>query len=213
VEEPGEIPRLDRRPERCREHQVVFAFERSRVTIDFAGFSGETLHGALQEPLDKIRAGRLTPDEVRIRILLPDMRAATAVPSRGDGADDEQVRVRAAAIARRHVEAIRDSVAELHDLQLVRTAAVEVRAHASLALVKLYIVNNEEVFFGFYPVLKHAVRIGGSSVTIRDVMGKDSALFHFTTDDEDQAVATPFVEQARRWFDSVWTTIAREYTP
>jgi DNA-binding GntR family transcriptional regulator len=37
------------------------AFEQSRVTIDFAGFTGETLAGAIQEPLDKIRVGRLTP--------------------------------------------------------------------------------------------------------------------------------------------------------
>ena len=31
------------------------AFAREHVMIDFAGFSGETLHGAVQEPLDKIR--------------------------------------------------------------------------------------------------------------------------------------------------------------
>ena len=34
---------------------VERAFEQSKVSIDFAGFSGETLHGAPQEPLDKIR--------------------------------------------------------------------------------------------------------------------------------------------------------------
>ena len=37
------------------------AFAREHVTIDFAGFSGETLHGAVQEPLDKIRMGRSGP--------------------------------------------------------------------------------------------------------------------------------------------------------
>src|SRR3712207_7751441 len=31
------------------------AFEQRHVSIDFAGFSGETLHGVIQEPLDKIR--------------------------------------------------------------------------------------------------------------------------------------------------------------
>jgi hypothetical protein len=33
------------------------AFTREHVVIDFAGFSGETLHGAIQEPLDRIRLG------------------------------------------------------------------------------------------------------------------------------------------------------------
>jgi len=200
------------KPVGLRPH-IESAFERPHVTIDFAGFSGETLHGALQEPLDKIRAGRLTPETVRVRILLPDMTAPAPIPSRSDGTDDPKVRARAAAIARRHIQAIADSVAELQDLQLVRTATVDVRAHTSATLVKLYILNDEEVFFGFYPVLKHAVKVDGSTLTIRDVMGKDSALFHFTTDDEQQPIAAPFVEEARRWFDSVWTTISHEYSP
>jgi hypothetical protein len=50
-------------------------------------------------------------------------------------------------------------------------------------------------------------------VNIRDVLGKDSTLFHFTVEDDDHAVGTPFVQQARQWFESVWTTISREYAP
>src|SRR3954463_8317662 len=60
------------RPVELRPH-VESAFERPHVPVDFAGFSGETLHGALAEPLDKIRAGRLTPETIHVRILLPDM--------------------------------------------------------------------------------------------------------------------------------------------
>jgi hypothetical protein len=48
------------------------AFTREHVTIDFAGFSGETLHGVIQEPLDKIRIGLIKPATVTIRLLLPD---------------------------------------------------------------------------------------------------------------------------------------------
>jgi hypothetical protein len=42
--------------------------------VDFAGFSGETLHGVIQEPLDKIRIGQLRPESLSIRILVPDAR-------------------------------------------------------------------------------------------------------------------------------------------
>src|ERR1700761_7510197 len=45
------------------------AFTREHVVIDFAGFSGETLHGAIQEPLDKIRLGLIKPETVTIRML------------------------------------------------------------------------------------------------------------------------------------------------
>lgn len=43
-----------------------------RRSVEFAGFSGETLHGALQEPLDRVRSGRDSPQSVRLRILIPD---------------------------------------------------------------------------------------------------------------------------------------------
>jgi hypothetical protein len=48
------------------------AFTAEHVVIDFAGFSGETLHGVIQEPLDKIRTGEIKPASVTIRMLLPD---------------------------------------------------------------------------------------------------------------------------------------------
>jgi len=58
------------------------AFEQPKVSIDFAGFSGETLHGAIQEPLDKIRTGQLVPESIDIRILVPDTGQPWAIPCR-----------------------------------------------------------------------------------------------------------------------------------
>ena len=174
---------------------------------------GETLHGALTEPLDKIRAGWLTPESIAIRILLPDLTQPAAVPARADDAgDDPAVRERADRISRRHTEAVIDSVGELAELGLVRSATAEVRRHHTTALFKIYILNNEEAFFGFYPVVRHTVTIAKASVPIFDVLGKDVPLFHFTTSDEDD-MASQYVQQARGWFDSVWTMIAREYQP
>jgi len=200
------------RPVGLRPH-IEAAFERTHVSVDFAGFSGETLHGALTEPLDKIRAGRLTPESIAIRILLPDLSQPAAVPSRTDTPDDDPtVRERAERISRRHTEAIIESVQELADLGLVRSASGDVRRHGTAALFKVYILNNEDAFFGFYPVVKHTVTIAKNTVPIYDVLGKDVPLFHFATSDEDE-MANQYVQQARGWFDSVWNTIAREYQP
>jgi DNA-binding transcriptional regulator YhcF (GntR family) len=201
------------RPVGLRPH-IEAAFERPHVSIDFAGFSGETLHGAIQEPLDKIRAGRLTPESVAIRILLPDLDLPTVVPSRAEPpGDDPAVRERAARIARRHTEALIDSVGELATLGLVRNATADVRAHGTTTLFKLYILNRDEVFFGFYPVVQHTVSIAKQAVPIFDVLGKDVPLFHYATSGEDDDAGDQYVEQSRSWFDSVWNTIGREYTP
>lgn len=200
------------RPVGLRPH-VEDLFTRSAVTIDFAGFAAETLHGILAEPLDKIRAGQLTPNSLVIRMLLPDMTQPTALPSLADGAaDDQGVRERMNRIMRRHTEAIADTVAELGALGLVKEARTEVRFHRAGPLFKLYILNGEEAFFGFYPVVEHAVAIKGQQVAIYDAMGKDATLMHFLSTEDPTATDPKFIEQAQIWFDTVWSTIAREVT-
>lgn len=182
------------------------------MTIDFAGFSGETLHGALTEPLDKIRAGRLSPDAVAVRILLPDPTSPMALPCRAETqADDPAVRERAERITRRHTEAVIEAVRELADLGLVNSATAEVRVHRGAPLFKLYLLNGEEAFFGFYPVVEHTVTIKDEPVAIYDPMGKDATLFHWAVSDDEASDASAHVEQARAWFDSMWNTIAREF--
>ncbi|MCM3848597.1 winged helix-turn-helix domain-containing protein [Pseudonocardia sp. DR1-2] len=192
---------------------IEAAFERPHVRIDFAGFSGETLANTLAEVLDKVRAGRLSPESIAVRIMLSDPGVPLALPCRADtAADDPAVRKRADRITRRAVDSITDGIEELADLGLVKTATAEVRAHSASPLFKLYLINNEEAFFGFYPVLEHTVTIDKAPVPIFDPMGKDATLFHFSTgDDADTSNGPQYVTQARTWFDSVWTTITREY--
>lgn len=189
------------------------AFESAKVSIDFAGFSSETLHGAVQEPLDKIRVGRLTPDEVAIRVLLPDLSVPIGLPVPAQsGEDSAAVRARSERITRRFTQALTDSVEELADMKLVKSASVQVRTYRTSPLFKLYLLNDSEVFFGFYPVLEHTVTIDGAPVSIFDAMGKDAILFNFAAAESDTSVGPQYVQQARLWFDSVWSTIGREYT-
>lgn len=194
--------------------QVEAAFERAHVSIDFAGFSGETLHNTLVEVLDKVRAGRLAPESLRLRLMLTDTSAPLVVPCRADtGLDDPAVRKRSDRITRRAVDSLIAEVNELADLGLVKSSTIDVRVHNATPLFKLYILNNEEVFFGFYPIIKHKVRVGGEQVEIFDVMGKDASLFRYSITDDDGITLSPqYIQQARTWFDSVWGTITREYS-
>lgn len=204
----GTVRERTERPVGLRPH-IEHAFERPHVSIDFAGFSGETLNGVIQEPLDKIRGGRLTPESITIRALLPDTSSPMGLPCRTDDlADDPGFRQRAGQIMTRHMQCIIDSVQELASLGLVSDASAQIRVHHCAPLFKLYILNNEEAFFGFYPVREHTVTLGGEPHSMYDVMGKDAILFHHAATDS----GVEYVEQARAWFDTMWNTIGREFT-
>lgn len=191
---------------------IEAAFEQPHVAIDFAGFSGETLAAAISEALDKIRIGELAPETVSIRILISDMTVPMALPARAEtAADDPLVRARAERITRRAAEGVLDQVRELSELGLVRSASAEVRVHSAAPLFKLYFLNNDEAFFGFYPVVERNVVIKGEPVAIYDLMGKDVPLFHYSTRDDESSTGAQFVEAGRAWFESVWDSIAREY--
>ncbi|MBG0819314.1 GntR family transcriptional regulator [Planomonospora sp. ID91781] len=198
------------RPVELRPH-IEHAFEAANVSIDFAGFSGETLQGMLQEPLDKIRLGRLTPETIGIRILVPDMGHPMSLPCRAeDLSDDPVIRARAHRIQQRSTQAIADAVHELADLGLVKSASVEVRVHQTTPAFKFYVINREQVFFGFYPVVKHTVRIKGEPHEMYDVMGKDAVLFHYQVTEDASSMQSQYVAQVRTWFESMWSTISRE---
>lgn len=188
-------------------------FERGDVAIDFMGFSAETLYGVIQEPLDKIRAGRLGAKSVNLRILLPDLSLPVGLPSMApDGKDSKAVRERMNRIVRRSTQAIQDTVDELAALGLVEKATAEIRTFHTSPLFKMFILNRNEVFFGFYPVVTHAVAIDGAPTEIFDPMGKDATLFHWAMNDDEDSIDSQYVSQAQRWFESVWTSVAREYT-
>lgn len=190
---------------------VERAFEQSKVSIDFAGFSGETLHGVMQEPLDKIRLGHLVPESIAVRILVPDTHQPWAFPCRvEDLADEPTFRELADQISRRHTDAIVESVRELADLGLVKNASAEVRVHGGTATFKLYIINASEAFFGFYPITEHTVSLNGDQVPMYDLMGKDVTMFHHETGDDPASIGGQYVAQAQAWFDSMWTTVSRD---
>ncbi|MFE7428270.1 winged helix-turn-helix domain-containing protein [Streptomyces sp. NPDC057545] len=191
---------------------VEQAFASRNVSIDFAGFSSETLHGALQEPLDKIRVGRLTPTNINIRILVPDMDVPQAAPVRKeDLSDDPRLRSRMHRMMVNYTRSISDAISELSHLGLVKESEVSVRVHSGTQFFKLYVINNEDAFFGYYPIRPNKVVAQGEAIEIYDLVGKDATLFHYSVNEGDSSSGAQQVEQARMWFDSVWDTIGRDF--
>lgn len=208
---PTKVRAHTQRAVELRPH-IEAAFEQPNVVIDFAGFSSETLRGAISEPLDKIRVGRFTPDSIAMRLLITDMARPTAIPTLADSReDDPKVRERATKIQARSVGAVVDQVHELEDLGLVPSAKVDVRVITTTATFKLYIINRVEVFYGFYPVVERTVSVERQPTEIYDLMGKDVPLFHYEVSDEDSSNGSQFVDASQQWFDTWWTTVAKEY--
>lgn len=200
------------RPVGLRPH-LERAFEQDDVTVDFAGFSGETLHGAIAEPLDKVRSGRLRPSSIRVRLLVPDPRSPWTLPVRVDDlSDSPPFRARALKIMERHTTAIVESVRELGELGLVATAEAELRMCPTVPMFKLYLINGSEAFFGYYPVQEHTIALDGEPTPIWDLMGKDTILFHHSAEADPEAMASQYVQQSRMWFDSVWSSVAQQYS-
>lgn len=187
------------------------AFTREHVIIDFAGFSGETLHGVVQEPLDKIRTGEIKPKSVTIRMLLPDTTRPMAVPCKvEDLADDPDYRARMHQITGRHAYAILETVQELARLGRIKEATTEIRAYQVPPLFKLYLLNGDEAFFGLYPLVEHKIPFPDGTHPVYDLMGKDAMVFRHSKTTGDEADAQ-FVDQAQGWFESMWEHISYEF--
>jgi hypothetical protein len=188
-------------------------FQQPRVSVDFFGFTAETLLGVLQEPLDKVRAGGHAPGSIAVRILVPDTSHPIVLPCQvSDLADDPQTRQRSSAMTRRHAEALTDAVHELDELGLVSTGSVELRRHDLVPLFKLYILNREDLFFGLYPIVQRTITVNAQPHEIYDLMGKDATLFHHSTSDNDTSTGSQYVQQMQSWFDTIWTTVSRSAT-
>ncbi len=184
------------------------AFESAVVKIDFYGFSGETLHGAMTECLDKVRTGRYQPRSVDLRLMVPDTSAPWALPANSDGSDSPEFRQRHQKTIDRYALGLIESVEELVELGLVESGSVEIRTVGTPPMSKLYVVNEADVFFGWYPVTKHKVKHDGRTLSVLDLMGKDTELFHFQpgqTDDPHSA----FLSEALAFFESQWTLVAK----
>lgn len=199
------------RPVELRPH-IEGLFSRENVSIDFFGHSGETLVTPLVDALDRVRAGKYAPDALNIRAIVTDTSAPLAVPTLAEtGEDQDEVRMRSDDIVRRSVRHLLHDVREIGDLGLIKSVKIEVRVSRLAPEFKLFILNEEDVFFGFYPVVSRTVTVDSGPIDIFDIMGKDSIMFPFSVNDDESSSGPRFVAQARTWFDSVWTTVARTF--
>lgn len=201
------------------------AFDRPHVTIDYAGFNGETLSKTLLPSLEDLAAGRLIAESFRLRMLLVDPTQLPGMPrparldQQRPHRDDRAIRRVFTGMLSGAVATLTHAVDDLAANRIVKSAHVEVRVHGLGPSFKAYLLNGERTFFGFYPVTtrEYTLRARQLGTTLHHPSGWDATLF---TPDDGQSATTgpltsgpPFTQQVQQWYDSVWTTIARDYTP
>lgn len=203
------LPVLDAGLRPHREH-LEDALSSGDATIDFTGYTAETLCGALTGPFDQMRSREAEPYALRIRLLLSDV-MDSPVPTTVDPEKEHllaQVRARSVAIRDHYTQVLKDTVAELIALGRLSEGTVEVRTLKTVPTLKLVLINSAEVFWGIYPMGNLTVDIGGESVLLRDALGKDAVLFHREVGDRHEE-SSQQVAAFQAWFDSTWEHVAQ----
>jgi DNA-binding transcriptional regulator YhcF (GntR family) len=191
-------------------HHLSRAFRAEHVSVDYAGISAAALAESLDEAVGQVLAGRTRPRSVAVRVLVPDGDQPWILPVGAPGspsADVPESRGEApGGRAPADLAAVAERLEHARQVGLLDRVRTEVRSHPLTPLFTLYVVNGEETFFALHPVARAAVQEGGEPRPVLEVPGEVALLHHRAADPE--SVDAQAVDQARRWFDSVWETVA-----
>ncbi|MFC9496977.1 FadR/GntR family transcriptional regulator [Streptomyces sp. NPDC056975] len=186
------------------------AFGSPQVRIDAVCLTAETLMLALAEPLRFIHEGRIRPESVDVRILLPGRDINLAFPVSATEEGD------AALVHKRWLDQ-RNAQGQVlrHNLRSLRSShgidvRVAFRALPFTPPVKLYLLNGNEALLSYYLVTRREEEIESGTLDMYDTLGTESLLFSF----EKRAGQrdTAFVEESQKWFDALWETITTDLT-
>ncbi|MFG2473918.1 GntR family transcriptional regulator [Streptomyces fagopyri] len=190
--------------------RLAQAFSAPHVRIDAACLTAETLMLALGEPVRLIHEGRLCPESIDVRILLPSRDINLAFPVSVDSrADDDPVHGRWLAQRNAQVHVLQ------HNLRALRSShgvdvRVTFRALPFTPPVKLYLLNEAEALLAYYMVTRREEEMADVMLDMYDALGSDSLLFSFEKRSGQRDAA--FVEQSQKWFDALWETITTDLT-
>ena len=188
--------------------RLTEAFSTPHVRIDAACLTSETLMVALSEPVRHIHEGRIRPESIDVRILLPSRDINLAFPVPVEAPDDDnpvhqrwlEMRNAQGHVLRHNLRSLRSS----HGIDV----KVTFRALPFTPPVKLYLLNGAEALFAYYTLARRKEEIDDEHLELYDSEGTQSMLFAF-----EQGAGlrdTTFVEQSHLWFNALWETISSE---
>ncbi|KOU00758.1 MULTISPECIES: GntR family transcriptional regulator [Streptomyces] len=185
------------------------AFAAPHVRIDVVCHTSETLMLALSEPLRLIHEGRIRPESIDFRVLMPSRDIALAFPVLIEREEGDPVHQRWLQMRNAQARVLQ------HNLQAVRsTHRIDVRiAFRALPFtppMKLYLLNGEEALHGYYTVTRREEEYESRTLEMYDALGSQSLLFSFLKQAGHRDAV--FVEESQKWFDALWETITTDMT-
>ncbi|WP_225834232.1 GntR family transcriptional regulator [Streptomyces sp. NK08204] len=190
--------------------RLTAAFSAPHVRIDAVCLTAQSLLPALGEPLRLIHEGRIRPERLDARILLPsrDINLAFPVPVDRQG-DDDTVHERWLGMRNAQGQVLQYNLRALrttHDIDV----KVSFRALPFTPPVKLYLLNGEEALYAYYRIMRREEPTDNGTLEMYDTLGSESLLFCFEKRAGRRDAA--FVEESQRWFDALWETITTDLT-
>lgn len=190
--------------------RLTEAFTAPDVRIDAACLTAETLMVALSEPVRLIHEGRIRPESIDVRILLPSRDINLAFPVPVEAPDDDnpvhqrwlEMRNAQGHVLRHNLRSLRSS----HGIDV----KVRFRALPFTPPVKLYLLNQSEALIAYYMVARREEATDAGILDMYDVLGTESLLFSFDKSAGERDAA--FVVQSQKWFDALWETITTDLT-
>ncbi|MFE2216799.1 winged helix-turn-helix domain-containing protein [Streptomyces canus] len=190
--------------------RLTEAFSSPHVRIDAACLTSETLMVALSEPVRLIHEGRIHPESIDVRILLPSRDINLAFPVPVEAPDDDnpvhqrwlEMRNAQGHVLRHNLRSLRSS----HGIDV----KVRFRALPFTPPVKLYLLNQSEALIAYYMVARREEATDAGMLDMYDVLGTESLLFSFEKNAGERDAA--FVVQSQKWFDALWETITTDLT-
>ncbi|NGO43337.1 winged helix-turn-helix transcriptional regulator [Streptomyces sp. YC419] len=192
--------------------RLAEAFAVPHVRIDAVSLSSESLMLALAEPVRLIHEGRVRPESIKVRILVPSMKHHLLYPSPRKGWDHDadlsdsihQRSLKQRNNQQRVVEHNLNTLRQTHNIDV----QVSFRTVDSTPFQKVYLLNGREVLVAHYIVTETTEEIDGTARELHDAWGTGSLLFSFSAGAGQQA----FVQESQNWFDALWETIAADLT-
>ncbi|MER5216153.1 winged helix-turn-helix domain-containing protein [Streptomyces sp. NPDC002838] len=185
------------------------AFEQPEVTLDVYTLTSESLDAHIRLQTERIRGGFIEPQQVTLRVLLPDATLPLPYPRIKDDPDDPRLRERLSGITERHTASLKGALKDLQTEGLVPSVDIQIR-HAPLTpAFKLYLLNGVEALHGPYEVIERKIALeSGEEITALDVLGLGATLTHHVKDEDPASPGSVFVDSMRQWFDSVWELLS-----
>ncbi|GGW77181.1 winged helix-turn-helix domain-containing protein [Streptomyces caelestis] len=190
--------------------RLTEAFSARHVHVDVVCHTAETLMVAIGEPLRLIHEGRIHPESIDVRILVPsrDIELAFPVPVEAHG-DDNPVHQRWLSMRNAQGQVLQHNLLALRSTHGI-DVHVAFRALPFTPPVKLYLLNEEEALIGYYMLTRREEEWGSRTLDMYDVLGSQSLLFSFLK--RAGLRDASFVQESQKWFDALWETITSDLT-